>query len=192
MLDSCISENWNIGLGLKLFISIRIRHSIRIMHRHSFLFQPGHFLCLAPSVALPAIRSVFCFIFTSEFGDCFSRFSRLLRVRRSTSFDPAFSSLYLVALFRSLCTCATLDCFRCRIMLFTFSPTPASTFRFSRRFASIGYFRSRIFAISADPISRRGCWKCWSIAHAWIACSCLTFNTFTATQNSYTSFRESR
>lgn len=178
-----------IGLGLKLFISIRTRPT---PHRHSFLFQPGHFLCLGPSVALPAIRSVFCFIFTSEFGDCFSRFSRLLRVRRSTSFDPAFSSLYLVALFRSLCTCATLDCFRCRIMLFTFSPSPASTFRFSRRFASIGYFRSRIFAISADPISRGGCWKCWSIAHAWIACSCLTFNTFTATQNSYTLFRESR
>lgn len=64
---------------------------------------------------------------------------------------------FLVALSRALCTRANLDCFRYTIPLL---PPPSLTFRFSRRFVSIGYFRPSVVvvvvAISLGPISRRG------------------------------------
>lgn len=55
----------------------------------------------------------------------------------------------LVALSRTLCTRANLDCFRCGILD---SPPPPSssyslTFRFSRRFVSIGYFRPSVVVL---------------------------------------------
>lgn len=67
---------------------------------------------------------------------------------------------FLVALSRALCTRANLDCFRYTIPLL---PPPSLTFRFSRRFVSIGYFRPSVVvvvvAISLGPISRRGDWE---------------------------------
>lgn len=64
-------------------------------------------------------------------------------VRRRTA--ALSGSLYLVALFRSLCWRASLDCFRRDRVLPVPFDFPPSTFRFSRSPDSPGYSRPRVF-----------------------------------------------
>ena len=83
--------------------------------------------------------------------DSFVSFSYLSIVSLLSPSPPRAPCSFLVAL---SCTRANLDCFRCSIPLL-----PSLTFRFSRRFVSIGYFRPGVVvvvAISLGPISRTG------------------------------------